>query len=118
MKYQELTKRIKWFILILPWFIIYLPFNFGCVSRTNKEDTQDQIIKILLFPDSLLAIANNMLIKVSPSKAINPTQPIIVTSIWGDCHICISKFSEWGEQLQRMQLNHVQLVFISVHWAD
>lgn len=82
------------------------------VSCFNKNDGFDYSDNRLLLPDSVLHINSGVLHKLAANNVLYSTSPSIITTIWGDCHVCMSKFNEWKNLRKSWGTEDVHMVFI------
>lgn len=79
---------------------------FSCIENKPAEYYK------LLIPDSLLIVKSSQLEIHYSSKLIITKKLAIITTIWGECHICMEKFEQWEQLLANQQFNEVDIVYI------
>lgn len=79
---------------------------FSCIETKSAEELR------LSISDSLLAIKGNQLEILNSSNHMITKKLAIVTTIWGECHICMEKFEHWEQLLNKQQFNEVDIVYI------
>lgn len=79
---------------------------FSCTENKPAEELK------LLIPDSLLVIKSNQLEMYYNSNPIITRKMAIVTTIWGECHICMKKFELWEQLLDNQLFNEIDIVYI------
>jgi len=79
---------------------------FSCIVNRPVEELK------LLIPDSLIIVKSNQLEIHYSSDHIITKKLAIITTIWGECHICMEKFEQWEQLLANQQFNEVDIVYI------
>jgi hypothetical protein len=101
-------------ISLLPIFCV----NSSCI-RNNKNNTKNQFKenvkayigkKIILPEDSLILLKDDNILPIEESN-LRSNEMKIVTSINGNCHICVYNLDKWKQELIK-KLNSKKLHFI------
>lgn len=93
---------------IIPYCLLLLFFCFSC-STTNENNNNKRTIN---YPDTLWSIKNNLLFKTYTKGNLDSSKLTIITTIWGECHLCMAKFKEWEKILSKELFKRVQMVYI------
>ncbi len=104
---------VRLFSIMLFLFCVFWGLT-SCYPRNTKQkvdvpETNHQ----LLFPDSMLIIniyQKPELTKTNDYLCLNA--PAIVTSIWGDCHVCLKKSKYWDEFYQTIDYDELKIIYI------
>ncbi|NHB70127.1 hypothetical protein [Perlabentimonas gracilis] len=73
----------------------------------------DQTFAKISIPDSLFKIDDeSCLLKVNPKVIVDWSTAVIITTIWGECHVCMAKFKEWEKIRGKEPFKDLQVVYI------
>lgn len=103
--------RIK--ILLSLIIVSLFGLSSACVNVDTDSQNQFSNTNRLLLPDSILLVrADSSIIKIGTEGLTSDYSITIITTIWGECHVCMAKFKEWEQLLSNKLFLGVQMVYI------
>lgn len=83
----------------------------SCEGISNKCSRTDSYTKLSI-PDSILIVNSDTLLKIKTNSMIDNNHETIITTIWGECQICMSKFKEWEQFSLNDTFKNIQIIYI------
>jgi hypothetical protein len=103
--------RVKAFQLMV--LVSLFAYNSACVHSYTDAQNQCSNTKHLLLPDSILLVRPEGGLGVIGTKCLSTgNRTTIITTIWGECHVCMAKFKEWEQIRGKAPFKDVQMVYI------